>query len=154
MGGGGGGGGRVGACAYRGIGALAELLELLEAAGVAPRVHGVRDGLAVAERAHGNGGLGAEGDRDSAGDGGLEAAGRRAVGVLPEFGARGGDLAGDAQERGRRCWRCRRGRAVWGGGSGRRGEGWWLAMGERRGGGANGLDQRQTAVWWGRAPGT
>jgi hypothetical protein len=48
-------------------------------------------------------------------------------------------LAGNAQER------RRRGRAVWGGGRGRRGERWYIKLGGR---GTNGGDQRPTAVVW------
>lgn len=99
-----------------GIGALAQLLQLLEAAGVASRVHVLLCGrrLAVAKIAHGNGRLSAKGDSED----GLEAAARGAVGVLPELGARSRDLAGDVEERRRRR---ERGRAVAGGGWRRRG---------------------------------
>ena len=101
---------------YRRIGALAELLQLLEAAWVSSRVHPLLYGLAVAQVPDTYRGLGAKGNGKGASDGRLKLAGRWAIGILPELGARSRDLAGDAQER------RRRGRAVWGGGRGRRGE--------------------------------
>ena len=76
-------------------------------------------GLAFTEIAHRNRRFGAEGDSERASNGRLEAAARGAIAVLPELGARGRDLAGDAQER-----RRREGEgavAVAGGGWGRRG---------------------------------
>jgi hypothetical protein len=56
--------------------------------------------LAVTKIAHRNRTFGAEGHSERrASDGRLEAAARGAVAVLPELGARGRDLAGDAQQR-------------------------------------------------------
>ena len=83
---------------YRGIGALAELLELLEAAGVASRVHSLLYGPAVAEVAHRDARFSAEGDSKRASDGRLEAAGRCALAVLPELRACTCYLPGNAQK--------------------------------------------------------
>ena len=85
---------------YRSISPLTQLLQLLKATRIPSRVHPVLlQRLAVTKIAHGNRRLGAEGDSKRASDRRLEAAARGAVAVLPELGARGRDLAGDAQER-------------------------------------------------------
>ena len=87
--------------AYGGIGALAQLLELLEGAGVSPVVHGGREGccVAAAEVADADGRVGAVGDGEGACVGRAELAGRRTARVLriPEYGARRDELVGDAQ---------------------------------------------------------
>ena len=110
---------------YRRIRALAQLLELLEGAGVAPVVHGGWEGrcVATAEVAYADGRVGAVCDRKSARVRRAELAGRRAIRVLriPEDSARRDEFVGDAQ--------LRRGR-VSGGGSG--GGSLWLG---RRGSG-------------------
>jgi hypothetical protein len=95
---------RAGAvAAYRGIGALAELLELLEGAGVSAVVHGRHKGrrVAVAEVAHADGRVGALRGDQSAGVDWLEAARRRARGELgvPEDGRGRRELPGNAQRR-------------------------------------------------------
>jgi hypothetical protein len=80
------------------IGSLAELLQLLEGAGVSSVVHGGGAGraVAVAEVADADGGVGAVGSGECAGVYGLEA------GVLgvPEEGRGGRQLAGNAQRGG------------------------------------------------------
>lgn len=87
--------------AYCGISALAELLELLEGAGVSAVVHGRHNGLcvAVAEVADADGRVGALRGYKSAGVDWLETARGRSRGKLgvPEDGRGGRELASNAQ---------------------------------------------------------
>ena len=88
---------------HSGIGTLAQLLQLLERAGVSPIVHG-RDGgdvLAAAEVAHADGAVGAVevGNGECARVRRLERAWGRSCSVVavPENGSGGGELVCDAQ---------------------------------------------------------